>query len=89
MESAIVLDQCLAAGPLETAAARYEAAWKPEADAVSWIGERLLFSEALERPPPTDQLPLRGPHAVGRAKSATSSYADAQRAARRLSPSKA
>ena len=45
MESATVLDGFLgAAGPdLVSAAARYDAAWKPEADAVAWISQRFLF----------------------------------------------
>jgi len=88
MESAIVLDKCLSAGPLETAAARYETAWKPEADAVSWIGEQLLFQKPWSGLRPMISF-LFGAQAVGRAKSATSSYADAQRVARRLGPIKA
>ncbi len=85
MESAIVLDQCLATGPLETAAARYEAAWKPEADAVSWIGEQMLFQKPWSGLRQMITF-LFGVQAVGRAKSTTSSYADAQRSARRLGP---
>jgi hypothetical protein len=38
-----VLDQCLAAGPLDTVGARFEAAWKPEADAISWIGGQVRY----------------------------------------------
>ncbi|HEY0472215.1 MAG TPA: NAD(P)/FAD-dependent oxidoreductase [Kribbella sp.] len=88
MESAIVLDQCLATGPLETAAARYEAAWKPEAEAVSWIGEQMLFQKPWNGLRPMIAF-LFGLRAVGRSKSATASYADAQRVARRLGSIKA
>jgi 2-polyprenyl-6-methoxyphenol hydroxylase-like FAD-dependent oxidoreductase len=48
MESAMVLDLCVGetgaspAGLLD-AARLYDARWKPEADAVSWISERSLF----------------------------------------------
>jgi 2-polyprenyl-6-methoxyphenol hydroxylase-like FAD-dependent oxidoreductase len=45
MESATVLDGFLGAAgtDLAGAAARYDAAWKPEADAVAWISQRFLF----------------------------------------------
>ena len=48
MESATVLAECIAAagtepGQLLEAAIAYDAEWKPEVDAVSWISERFLF----------------------------------------------
>jgi 2-polyprenyl-6-methoxyphenol hydroxylase-like FAD-dependent oxidoreductase len=85
LESAIVLDQCLASGPLDTVGARFEATWKPEADAVSWIGGqvryqnpwmfvRMIIASAF------------GVNIASQAKSSTRSYAQVQRAARRLGP---
>ena len=49
MESATVLDRCIgqAGDDLLRGAARYDEAWKPEADAVSWIAQRVLFEEPL------------------------------------------
>ncbi|MCU1687459.1 MAG: symbB [Amycolatopsis sp.] len=85
LESAMVLDQCLAAGPPETVGARYNSAWKPEADAVSWIGAqvryqdvRMILRMTLARAVGVD---------IGRlSKSSTRSYSDVRRAARRLGP---
>jgi 2-polyprenyl-6-methoxyphenol hydroxylase-like FAD-dependent oxidoreductase len=82
LESAMVFDKCLASGPLDTAAARYEAAWKPEADAITWISQGLRFqSRAVLR---TMIATAFGANAIGKAKSSTLSYAQARRAARRL-----
>jgi 2-polyprenyl-6-methoxyphenol hydroxylase-like FAD-dependent oxidoreductase len=85
LESAMVLDQCLVAGPLETAGARYEAAWKPEADAVSWIGAQIRYQNSA--------MFLRsivarafGVNVASEAKSSTRSYSDVRHAARRLGP---
>lgn len=85
LESAIVLDRCLASGPLETAAARYETDWKPEADAISWISERMLFQNIWSNLRTIVSSPL-GANVVSQAKSSTRSYAQVQRAARRLGP---
>jgi 2-polyprenyl-6-methoxyphenol hydroxylase-like FAD-dependent oxidoreductase len=85
LESAIVLDQCLVSGPLDTVGARFEASWKPEADAVSWIGGqvryqnpwmfvRMIIASAF------------GVNIASQAKSSTRSYAQVRRAARRLGP---
>ncbi len=85
LESAIVLDQCLASGPLETVGARFDAAWKPEADAISWIGGQIRYQN-----PWTVFRALIGTalgvSVVSKAKSSTRSYAEVRRAARRLGP---
>jgi kynurenine 3-monooxygenase len=85
LESAVALDQSLATGPVETAGARYEAAWKPEADAVSWMGAQIRYGN-----PWTSVRAIVshtfGVNVFGQAKSSTKSYAQVQRAARRLGP---
>ena len=46
MESAVVLDMCIEGNQPEQlyqAVERYNAKWKPEADAVTWISERFVF----------------------------------------------
>jgi len=85
LESAMVLDQCLAAGPLETFGAWYNAAWKPEADAVSWLGAQVRYQDP--------RMMLRmviarafGVNIASEAKSSVRSYSDVRRAARRLGP---
>jgi len=85
LESAIVLDQCLASGPLSTVGPRFEAAWKPEADAISWIGgqiryqdPRMLVRSIIAR--------AFGVNIASQAKSSTRSYADVRAAAARLRP---
>src|SRR3712207_6665125 len=49
MESAIVLDGLVEAAGADLAdvPARFTAAWKPEADAVSWISQQTLFENGL------------------------------------------
>jgi len=81
----MVLDQCLAAGPLETVGAWYNAAWKPEADAVSWLGAQVRYQDP--------RMMLRmviarafGVNIASEAKSSVRSYSDVRRAARRLGP---
>jgi len=85
LESAVVLDQCLSAGPLDTVGARFDAAWKPEADAISWIGGQIRYQSAW--------MAVRmivaaafGVNVASQAKSSTRSYAEVRRAARRLGP---
>jgi len=85
LESAIVLAEALASGPLDTAGARYEAAWKPEADAISWIGGQIRYQDR--------RMLVRGIIAAAcgvnitsQTKSSTRSYADVRRAAGRLGP---
>ena len=85
LESAIVLDQCLAAGPVDTVGARFEATWKPEADAVSWIGGQVRY----QNPWMFVRMIIAaafGVNIASQAKSSTRSYAQVQRAARRLGP---
>ena len=82
LESAMVLDQCLASGPLDTVGARYEAAWKPQADAISWIGSQIRYQN------PSTAARMVIAHAFGvnlmsLAKSSTRTYADVRRTARR------
>jgi kynurenine 3-monooxygenase len=85
LESAMVFDKCLASGPLDTAAARYEAAWKPEADAITWISQWLRFQGhgAVLRAMIATAF---GANVIGKAKSSSLSYAQARRAARRMGP---
>lgn len=87
MESAIVLDRCIgdAGADIRNAAAEYTNAWKPEADAVTWIAQKVLFEEPLNmlRSIVTT---LLGVNVVGRAKSADLSYTEVQRRAQRLGP---
>ena len=87
MESAAVLDRCIgeAAGDLTAGAACYDAEWKPEADAVSWIAQRVLLEE------PIDMLrscvtTLLGGSAVGPALSPELPYSEVRRRAERLVP---
>lgn len=81
----MVLDQCLASGPLETVGARYDAVWRPEADAVSWIGAQIryqspvmMFRAILGR--------ALGVNITSEAKGSTRSYADVRQAARCIRP---
>jgi kynurenine 3-monooxygenase len=90
MESAMTLDQCISeAGNLPdrlpVAAARYTGAWKPEADAVSWISERSLFENRLHavRALATEKLGLS---IFAQAKSAEIPYSEVRRKAERLWP---
>jgi 2-polyprenyl-6-methoxyphenol hydroxylase-like FAD-dependent oxidoreductase len=85
LESAIVLDQCLVSGPLDTAGVRYDAAWKPEADAVSWIGGQVRY----QNPRMLVRALVSGAFGINvfkQAKSSTRSYSDVRHAARRLGP---
>jgi 2-polyprenyl-6-methoxyphenol hydroxylase-like FAD-dependent oxidoreductase len=85
LESAMVLDQCLAAGPLETVGARYDAVWKPEADAVSWIGAQIRYQD-LRMVARMVIARAVGVNIGSLAKSSTRPYSDVRRAARRLGP---
>jgi kynurenine 3-monooxygenase len=86
LESAMVLDQCIASGPLETAGARYEAAWKPEADAIGWIGSQIRYQHTRTDARMVIARAL-GANIFSQAKSSTRSYADVRRGAnRRLAP---
>jgi kynurenine 3-monooxygenase len=87
MESATVLDRCIeeAGGDLLDAAARYDAAWKPEADAVSWIAQRVLFDEPLNMLRSIVTMAL-GVNVVGHAKRVDIPYSEVKRKAERLGP---
>jgi kynurenine 3-monooxygenase len=86
MESATVLDRCVgeAGGDLAAGAARYDAAWKPEADAVSWIAQRVLLEEPLDMLRSGVTALLRGN--LGRDPGAELPYSEARRRAERLGP---
>jgi 2-polyprenyl-6-methoxyphenol hydroxylase-like FAD-dependent oxidoreductase len=90
MEAAAELDRCIgAAGPgadsLAGAAARYDAAWKPELDAVSWISEKMLFENRLHTL--RANVTMRaGRNVIGRAKSSQVPWSQVQAEARRWGP---
>jgi kynurenine 3-monooxygenase len=88
MESAVLLASCVAEAQstpegLRAAAARYSTQWKPEADAVSWIGEKFVFDSPLHtlRNALTTQF---GFSVFKNSKRADISYAQAKQAAERL-----
>jgi 2-polyprenyl-6-methoxyphenol hydroxylase-like FAD-dependent oxidoreductase len=90
MESAIVLDQCIAevgASPsaLLEAARRYNNQWKPEVDAVSWISEKSLFENRFHELR-TQIVTRLGVHVAEQAKSADISYSEVRREAERRWP---
>ena len=90
MESATVLDRFIGeagARPAQLldAAAAYDAAWKPEADAVSWISERFLFGDTLNTLRSLVTMAL-GVNIADRAKRDDMSYSDVRRKAMRLGP---
>lgn len=90
MESAMVLDRCIGAtgasadGLLE-AARRYNAEWRPEADAVAWMAVRSLFENRAQmfRASITSRL---GISVFDQAKSAEVPYSEVRRKAERLWP---
>jgi kynurenine 3-monooxygenase len=90
MEAATELDRCIGAGPpdagaLARAASRYDAAWKPELDAVSWISEKMLFENRLHtlRADLTMRL---GRNVIGQAKSSSVPWSQVRAEARRWGP---
>ncbi|MCA9994215.1 MAG: FAD-dependent monooxygenase [Anaerolineales bacterium] len=88
MESAIWLDQeILSANPIHLyqAAQRYSLAWKPEADAVTWICKKLVYG----RPSHILRMALTTPlglNVLSNAKQTHLSYAQVKRQARALRP---
>jgi kynurenine 3-monooxygenase len=87
MESATVLDRHIGAGgaDLSGAAARYDAEWKPEAEAVTWISQRFLFGN------PANTLRsvvsgIFGLNLADLAKSSQTPYSDVKRKAERFGP---
>ena len=90
MESAMMLDLCIGevgSSPLTLleAALAYNARWKPEADAVSWMSVKSLFENRLHmlRAMITTRLGLS---IFGQAKSADIPYSEVRRKAERLWP---
>ena len=90
MEAASVLDECIghvggATTELTTAAARYNRAWKPELDAVSWMSEKMLFENRLHSLRANVTMRL-GCNVIGQAKSSQVPYSQVQAQARRYGP---
>jgi kynurenine 3-monooxygenase len=94
MEAAAVLDRCIGqtVGPsgvtpaaLAAAAESYNAAWKPELDAVSWLSEKMLFDNRLHTLRANLTMRL-GLNVIGQAKSSTTSYSQVRADAKRFGP---
>ena len=90
MEAATVLARCIATAgtapaDLDTAAADYQDAWKPELDAVSWISEKMLFENRLHTLRANLTMRL-GRNVIGQAKSSTVSWSQVRTDAQRLGP---
>jgi kynurenine 3-monooxygenase len=85
MESAMVLDDLIgeAGTDLAETPARYGAAWKPEADAVSWISQQTLFENGLNTLRSVATMAI-GRNVVDQAKSADLPYSEVRRKARAL-----
>ncbi len=90
MEAATELARCIGAhhsdaGALARAVSRYDAAWKPELDAVSWISEKMLFENRLHtlRADVTMRL---GCNVIGQAKSSSVPWSRVRADARRWGP---
>jgi len=87
MESAAVLDRLIAddGADLRALAARFTAAWKPEADAISWISQQTLFENPVNTVRSLVTMAL-GQNVVGQAKSSDRSYSEIREKAKRLGP---
>lgn len=85
MESAMVLDQCLAAGPVDSVGARFDSAWKPQADALAWLGWQVRYQDPMTALR-VSIAALTGRNLATQTKSSTRPYADVARRARRLGP---
>jgi len=90
MEAATVLARCIATAgtapaDLDTAAADYQVAWKPELDAVSWISEKMLFENRLHTLRANLTMRL-GCNVIGQAKRATVALSQVRTDAQRLGP---
>ena len=66
-------------------AARYDAAWRPELAAISWISEKMLFENRLQTLRANLTMRL-GLNVIGRAKSATTPWSQVRADARRFGP---
>jgi kynurenine 3-monooxygenase len=90
MEAATELDRSIGAAgsssdALVDAAAEYNAAWKPELDAVSWISEKMLFEN--RRHTVRANVTMRwGSNVIDRAKSSQVTYSRVRADARRWGP---
>jgi kynurenine 3-monooxygenase len=90
MEAATELDRRIgavgaSADALGDAASRYNAAWKPELDAVSWISEKMLFENRLHTA--RANVTMRwGRNVIGQAKSSHVPYSRVAADARRFGP---
>jgi kynurenine 3-monooxygenase len=90
MEAATELDRSIGAAgsssdALVDAAADYNAAWKPELDAVSWISEKMLFEN--RRHTVRANVTMRwGSNVIDRAKSSQVTYSRVRADARRWGP---
>jgi 2-polyprenyl-6-methoxyphenol hydroxylase-like FAD-dependent oxidoreductase len=84
MEAAMVLSECITtAGTLPTAVADYDARWRPELDAVSWISEKMLFENRMHTI--RANLTMRaGINVIGQAKSSQKAYSQVRAEARRF-----
>jgi kynurenine 3-monooxygenase len=87
MESAMVLDNLIGEDgtDLVATAARFNKAWKPEADAVSWISQQTLFENRLNTLRSLATM-AAGRNVVDQAKSSELSYSQVRKNARRLGP---
>lgn len=86
MESAIYLDRCIedtSPDDLVRAGERFNRAWKPEADAISWISEQVIFGRVshILRMVVTAKL---GINVVSDAKRSDISYSEAARRGKRI-----
>lgn len=91
LESAMVLDQCLAeaaasADSMLGALQAYSAKWKPEAEAAAWVAERHLAENRLHNLRSRVTHSLFGLSVVGETKRSDISYAQVRQRAERLWP---
>jgi kynurenine 3-monooxygenase len=86
MEGATVLDQCIGqADDLRDGAALYQAQWKPELDAISWISEKMLFENRLHML--RANLTMKaGLNVIDQAKSSTSRWSQVRADAAKFGP---
>jgi kynurenine 3-monooxygenase len=87
MESATVLDRLVGEDGTDLGAtpARFNATWKPEADAISWISQQTLFENPLNTVRSLVTMAL-GHNVVGQAKSSELSYSEIRENAKRFGP---
>ena len=87
MESAVVLDRLIgeAGTDLREIPARFNTAWKPEADAVAWISQQTLFDNPINTLRSVVTMTI-GQNVVDQAKSSELSYSEVREKARRLGP---